>query len=117
MCIEKIYRIIFLKGGKNSSKCRGKILISLLKSKCKEVSKELASRGHFGECSFDSHTIRVSKDFGTDQYHSTFLHEVVEAVNEENCNYKIKHTEVTNLANGLAQVFKSLGVIFTTGGE
>jgi len=78
----------------------------------KEVSKELASRGHFGECSFDSHTVRVSEDFNTDQHHNTFLHEVIEAVNEENCNNKIKHTEITNLANGLSQVFKSMGVIF-----
>jgi len=40
------------------------------------------------------------------------MHEIIEAVNTHSCNGKIKHDEITTLANGMAQVFKSMGVMF-----
>jgi len=83
----------------------------------KRTDAELRERRRFGECSFDAHIIRVSQSYCPDQYHNTFIHELIEAVNVSYCDERIKHSEVTTLANGMAQALKSLGVNFQYGGK
>ena len=58
--------------------------------------------------------IRIANNIDIDQIRNTFLHECLEAVNQHCCNSKVKHDEITNMANGLAQITKSLGIVFTT---
>ena len=77
-----------------------------------EDTEELRARQRFGEAMLSRHFIRVSTEFEPAQYHNTFIHESIEAINEIYCNGKIKHDEITNCANGLAQIIKSLGVLF-----
>ncbi len=79
----------------------------------KSIAVDLRDRQRFGECSSSQQTIKISSDFKPDQYHNTFLHESIEAINAIYCNGELKQNDITNLANGLAQVIKSLGVIFT----
>ena len=79
----------------------------------KKVNLELNSRTRYGECSSVMATIKVSSEFGKERYHETFLHELIEAINTQSCNGKIKHDEIINLASGLAQVTQSLGIQFT----
>jgi len=74
---------------------------------------ELRSRQRYGECSCTRIIVSISTDFSPDQYHNTFLHELAEAVNENNCNGKVNHDAITNLANGFSQAFKSMGIRFT----
>ena len=77
-----------------------------------EATEDLRSRSRYGECSWQRQIIRVSNEFAPEQYHNTFLHEAIEAVNEVYCNGKVKHDEITNIANGLAQIFMSLDIQF-----
>lgn len=79
----------------------------------KKTNLELNSRTRYGECNSVMETIKVSSDYSKERYHETFLHEVIEAINTQACNGKVKHGEITNLASGLAQVTQSLGVNFT----
>ena len=79
------------------------------------VTRDLRSRSRYGECSWQNQEIRVSDDFSKDQWHNTFLHELLEAINEVYCNGKINHDVLTNCANGLAQAIKSVDVIFVGG--
>jgi hypothetical protein len=80
-----------------------------------EVDNELSSRGRHGECHDCLHILTVSSQFSPDQFHNTFLHELIEATNTLYCNDKITHDGITNLANGLSQALKSLGVNFRYG--
>jgi len=77
-----------------------------------ETTADLRARERYGECSSQNQWVRISNDYNGDQYHNTFLHELLEAVNESHCNGKMKHDVLTNCANGLAQSIKSLGVVF-----
>jgi len=80
-----------------------------------KTTEDLRGRSRYGECSHQSQEIRISNDYKSDHYHNTFLHELLEAVNEVHCNGKMSHDVITNCANGLAQVMKSLNVIFAGG--
>ena len=75
-------------------------------------SLDLDARDKYGEFIPISNTLRVSPQYGPDHYHVTFLHEVVEAVSNRCCNCRVKHDHITNLALGLAQIFKSMGIMF-----
>ena len=77
-----------------------------------QTDAELHGRQRLGECDFSLHVLRVVSGYGDEQYHETFIHECIEAANEIYCNSKIKHDEISSLANGLAQVLMSLGVQF-----
>ena len=81
------------------------------------TNKELFARERYGEHSSTQRLVRVSTQYSPDQYYNTFIHELIEAVNDVYCNSKIKHDEVTTLANGLSQVFKSMGLMFVAGKE
>jgi len=83
----------------------------------KETDASLRERKRYGECSFLNHELRISQEYSPDQYHNTFQHELIEAVNEIFCSGRIKHEEIVTLANGLAQALKSLGVNFQYGGK
>ena len=78
-----------------------------------QTDKKLQSEHRYGACDFGKRTLEIGTDYNEDQYHSTFIHEIIEAINEEDVNGKLKHDEVTNLANGMSQVMKSLGVVFS----
>ena len=77
-----------------------------------EAEQELESDNAFGKCDNYHRIIKVTKNSSPQQIHNTIIHEFLEAINCVNCNDKLKHEETTNLANGLAQVFQSLGVQF-----
>ncbi len=78
---------------------------------------DLVSRAIYGEHHDVGRKVVISTDYGKEQYHSTFIHECIEGVNSTYCNSKLKHEEITNIANGISQILKSLGVIFTYGGK
>lgn len=81
-----------------------------------EVDKELLSRQRYGETSFTQHKVNISKDFDAEQYHDTFLHECIEAINVMFCNDKLKHDQIKNISHGLAQILKSLDIQFVHNG-
>ena len=56
--------------------------------------------------------VRIANNIGDDQIRNTFIHECIEATNSQYCNSKLKHDDITNLSNGLAQILKSLGITF-----
>ena len=76
------------------------------------TQKNLEERSRYGECSCTRCIIRVSTKHNPDHYHNTFLHEMVEAVDEVYGNGKMKHDEITNIANGMSQALKSMGIMF-----
>jgi len=80
-----------------------------------KIDKELIGRNRYGECSTQGQVIRISGDYPKDQYSNTFLHECLEAVNSVYCNDGLNHKHITNTANGLAQILKSLGISFVYG--
>ena len=77
-----------------------------------EADKELRGRERYGEICYQNQKIRVSDKWGRERLSETFLHEVIEAVNNEYCNAELKHKEIVCLGNGLAQAMKSLGINF-----
>ncbi len=78
----------------------------------RETDASLRSTGLYGDCSSQTHLIKLCASDSPDRLHETFLHEMVEAVVEHSCYRKVKHEEITNLAYGLAQALKSMGVVF-----
>jgi len=78
----------------------------------KKHDEDLQSRSLYGDHSGHRKHIRVDSSLSADQKHSTFIHEMIEAVNCGWCNYKINHDNITNIANGLSQAFKSMGIVF-----
>ena len=81
----------------------------------KEASQELRGRERYGEICYQNQKIRLGNTWGQERLNETFMHEVVEAVNNEYSNSSLKHEEIVCLGNGLAQVMKSLGVVFMFG--
>ncbi len=79
------------------------------------AGKHCNSENRLGTCTFTEQLIRVDASWGEQRTSGTFLHEVVEAVNEEYCEHKIDHEVISRLANGLHQVMESLGVRFGNG--
>ena len=76
-----------------------------------KISKELSSRGNSGEC--DTQNLRIILGvLEEDHTRNTFIHECLEAVNVQYCNSRLEHNDLTNMANGLSQIFKSLGIAF-----
>jgi len=80
-----------------------------------QAEKDLRADLNFGEHSQSQRRLRITKEHGDEQYHSTFSHELIEAINEVYCLRKLNHDHITNLAHGLAQALKSLGIQFTYG--
>ena len=76
------------------------------------TTTDLRGRSRYGECSLQTSCIRISRDFSERHYHNTFLHELLEAVNEVYCNGKMRHDDITNCANGLSQAFQSIDIVF-----
>jgi len=76
------------------------------------TNDNLRSAMRYGEHSSTMREVRVSDEYAG-EYHSTFVHEVIEAVNNIYCADKLEHQEITTLANGLAQVLGSLGIEFS----
>lgn len=70
------------------------------------------SRGRYGECAHDLSVIRFAPNVNESKLHETIIHEMMEAVNTTYCAEKLEHAEIISLSNGLAQVFKSLGITF-----
>lgn len=78
-----------------------------------KIDKDLAlNRNRYGECSHHNHLITTAPDLDSDQFLNTYIHELIEAVNISNCCDKLRHDHIINLAHGLAQIFKSLGIRF-----
>lgn len=85
-----------------------------------EIEKELQSASVFGKCDNMHHRLKITKAFSPEQVNNTFTHECIEAVNYVYCNDLLKHPQIVNLGNGLAQIFKSLDIQFVyeaKGGE
>jgi len=82
-----------------------------------KAREELIGKDCYGDHLVYLKIIRVANNLSKDQVRNTFIHECIEAVNQQYCNDKIKHDEITNMANGLSQIFKSLDIEFTKGGE
>ena len=83
----------------------------------KKSDVELRSTQRYGSTSFTEHTVSISRDFDDEQYHDTFLHECVEAINVMFCDGQLKHAEIKNISHALAQIFKSLDVQFVHNGD
>lgn len=80
--------------------------------KCsKEVDKDLESRGVFGACD-NLNSIILIGTHPTDQFRNTFIHECLESIKHHYVVAKLTHEQLTQIANGLAQIFKSLGIEF-----
>ncbi len=77
------------------------------------TEKQLEADACYGKCDNLNKVIRLTTNFSQDQRSNTFIHECIEAVNAVYCNSKLKHDEINNLGNGLAQILKSLNVEFT----
>lgn len=82
-----------------------------------KAREELIGKDCYGDHLGYIKVIRVANNLGQDQVRNTFIHECIEAVNQQYCNSKIKHDEISNMANGLAQIFKKLGIEFSNGGK
>lgn len=83
----------------------------------KQADSELRSTQRYGSTSFTEHEVSISNDFDGEQYHDTFLHECLEAINVELCDNKLTHHEIKNISHGLAQILKSLDVQFVHNGD
>jgi len=74
--------------------------------------KDLQSRQYYGDHSGVNKHIRIDSSLSAEQRHSTLIHELIEAANCNWCNSNIKHDTMSNLANGLSQALKSMGIRF-----
>ncbi len=83
------------------------------KVKCgEEIETELDSRQHHGEhCGFQ-HLLRIGNRGDSQQFDNTFIHECMEAIDCVFFESDLKHHDLTLIAHGFAQIFKSLGVTF-----
>ena len=77
-----------------------------------ETEKDLEADSSFGKCDNQHRRIKITMNYAGEQFSNTFVHECVEAVNSNYCNNLLKHSEITNLSNGLTQLLKSLGIQF-----
>jgi len=77
-----------------------------------ESDRELGDRQLYGDCSHMLRRIRVASDTSREQFTCTFLHEAIEAINNVWCNDKMEHALITNVAYGLAQMCRGLGIEF-----
>ncbi len=77
-----------------------------------DTNKELESKAVYGDCAGLLRRIRVATNTSEEQFSTTFLHESLEAINDIWCNSKLEHELLTNLANGLSQVLRGLGISF-----
>lgn len=80
-----------------------------------DTEKDLEVDNAYGKCDNLHHRIKMTKNFSSEQFNNTFIHECIEAVNCMYCNNLLKHDQLTNLGNGLAQIFKNLGIQFVYG--
>ena len=80
-----------------------------------EVNKDLDSRQRFGEHHTVGRKLQISTSYGSEQFEATFIHELIESVNEVNTYCHLKHDDIQNLGEGIAQALKSLGIKFTYG--
>jgi len=78
----------------------------------KEANDELKSNLNFGTHNQPLRRLRVTDEFGEEQFHSTFIHELMEAVDDVLVTPNLKHEQLTNVAHGIAQALKSLGIQF-----
>lgn len=80
-----------------------------------DSTKDMESSHLWGNCSFHQKVISI-RECDSAQFRATFLHECLEAINEYYCNRSLKHDEITNIGNGMAQILKSLGITFVKEG-
>ena len=81
-----------------------------------KAREDLIGKDCYGDHQGYNKVVRIANNIGNDQIRNTFIHECIEAVSAHYCNNKIKHDEITNLANGLSQIFKSLNIEFVCNG-
>jgi len=78
-----------------------------------EACERLRESKDFGHCINTKRLIRINtEDYSGQENSNTFLHELIEAINDVWCNPKLGHDEITNLCNGLHQVLEGLDVRF-----
>lgn len=80
-------------------------------------SKEVSARDRHGECCLSLSEVRFAPKTTDEKLHETIIHEFIEAIGSIYCANKLEQEEIVTLANGLAQVFKSLGFMFTIEGR
>ena len=77
-----------------------------------EAKYELTAKDCWGDHTPQYSRIRLLYDLPQDQFRNTFFHELMEAINEVSLAGNLKHPDINNIANGLAQIFKDYGVNF-----
>ena len=80
-----------------------------------DSDQRLAIDSKYGTCDNVLMEIKVETGFHQQHTNETFLHEVIEAVNEQYCNAFLSgdnHKILTNLSKGLHQVMEQLGINF-----
>ena len=77
-----------------------------------EAHKMLRGELRCGECSHSEKVMRIDSDMSDVRISETFLHEVIEAVNNIYCSDSLNHDQITQLSYGIHQALESLGVRF-----
>lgn len=77
-----------------------------------EAHKSLRADNNNGQCDCHNHLIQLDHDLDDVTLSKTFIHEVIEAVNQIYCNDKIEHEKIQQLSFGIHQVMESLGIRF-----
>jgi len=70
----------------------------------------------FGVCCHITQTIILRDNVSADRLSATFLHELVEAVNNQ-FELQLPHSSICALESGLSQALKGLGIEFVIGGS
>ena len=74
--------------------------------------RSLRANNNNGECDCNNKLISLDCDMDAAQFSKTFIHEVIEAVNNVYCNDELEHPKIQQLSYGIHQVMESLGVRF-----
>jgi hypothetical protein len=74
--------------------------------------KNLHADSDNGQCDCFNHVISIDPDMPPVLISKTFIHEIIEAVDQVYCDSKLDHEKIQQLSYGLHQVFESLGVRF-----
>jgi len=77
-----------------------------------QAHRMVTANNNFGECDLRNHTISLSSDIDETLLSKTFIHEVIEAVNNIYCDNGIPHDKIQQLSFGLHQALESLDVRF-----
>ncbi len=77
-----------------------------------ETQRILNNLNYKGACDNAHRTIELLVKQSPEDFNNTCLHEFVEAVNNIWCGDKIEHEDITNLINGLHQIFEQLEIHF-----